>query len=111
VVSALVPWINAEVILLAFAATAGSWTELAALVLVTTAGQMLGKCVLYGVARGTSHRRVGRSDDKVERWRRRLATSRRGSLALVFVSSVVGIPPFYIVTMLAGRAVSVSQAS
>jgi membrane protein YqaA with SNARE-associated domain len=102
VVSALVPWVNAEAILLAFASSARSGLDLVALVLVTTAGQMLGKCVLYFVARRARHRQVRGHDGKVERWRRRLERSPRAALTLVFVSSVVGLPPFYVVTMVAG---------
>lgn len=102
VVSALVPWVNGEAILLAFSASARSWSQLAVLVVVTTAGQMLGKCVLYGAARTAAGRRTHEPDQRTERWRRRLEASPHGALALVFVSSVVGLPPFYLVTMVAG---------
>ena len=102
VVSALVPWVNAEAILLAFAASARSRHGLVALVLVTTAGQMLGKWILYCVSRGASRRQMRGHDARVDRWRRRLERSPRRALALVFVSSAVGVPPFYVVTMVAG---------
>ncbi len=63
---------------------------------------MIGKCALYYGARAAARHRADEPDRRVERWRRRLEASPRGALALVFVSSVVGVPPFYLVTMLAG---------
>jgi membrane protein YqaA with SNARE-associated domain len=102
IVSALVPWVNAEAILLAFTASARSWAQLGLLVLVATAGQMIGKCVLYSAARTAARRQPRRVDGRVERWRHRLESSPRSALMLVFVSSAAGVPPFYVMTMLAG---------
>jgi membrane protein YqaA with SNARE-associated domain len=102
--SALMPWLNGEALLLAFSATARSWSDLASLVVATTAGQMLGKCVLFVLARGASQRFVRGHDDRVERWRRRIGDSSPAALAIVFVSSAVSVPPFYVVTMLAGAS-------
>ena len=101
IVSALVPWVNAEVILLGFAAAADSTTQLVALVGVVTAGQMIGKCLLYFVARRAAG--IPRHADRAaSRWRHRLESLRRAPLTLVFVSSAVGVPPFFLVTVLAG---------
>jgi membrane protein YqaA with SNARE-associated domain len=79
----------------------------AALVLVATTGQMVGKCVVYWAARkGTGHSspRVARS---IERWRARLSSRPVASFGLVFLSSAVGPPPFYVMT-LAGGAIGVN---
>jgi membrane protein YqaA with SNARE-associated domain len=86
IVSALVPWVNGEVILLSLTAVARSpWARLL-LVLSASAGQMAGKCVLYWAGKGVI----------------RFEQSPARMLSLVFVSSAVGIPPFYVITILAG---------
>ena len=51
-VSAIFPWINAELLVLSLPLMASSPTELLALLLVATAGQMLGKCAVYWSGRG-----------------------------------------------------------
>ena len=100
-VSAVVPWVNAEVILLGFAATVGSTSELAVVVVVVTAGQMIGKCLLYEASRRAAAL-PRHADEAASRWQRRLSSVRSAPLTLVFVSSVVGVPPFYLVTLVAG---------
>jgi membrane protein YqaA with SNARE-associated domain len=50
-VSAVVPWVNAEIVLLSFTATASSQAAMAVLVVVATAGQMTGKLALYAAGR------------------------------------------------------------
>ena len=46
-VSAVAPWVNAEIVLLSFTTTASSPAMMAALVIIATAGQMTGKMALY----------------------------------------------------------------
>src|SRR5262245_4215981 len=106
-ISAVIPWVNAEAIVIALPAIAHSPAELAGLVVVVTAGQMAGKCVVYFAGRRGAAR-SGRSESKgarvgsasmaqrLERWQARAAASPTGAIALVAVSSVVGIPPFYV---------------
>jgi membrane protein YqaA with SNARE-associated domain len=102
IVSALVPWINGEVLLLSCAALARSPSDLVILVLAASAGQMAGKCGLYWVGRGTVKLQSGRIRVVVNKWRERFQQSPSKLLMLVFVSSAVGIPPFYVITVLAG---------
>jgi membrane protein YqaA with SNARE-associated domain len=102
VVSALVPWVNCELLLLSLAALARSPNQLVCLVLLTSIGQMAGKCVLYWAGRGTIRFRNSRVSRTAESWRERFSQSSSRPLALVFVSSVFGIPPFYVTTILAG---------
>lgn len=102
IVSALVPWVNGEVLLLSLATLARSPFDLAILVLLASAGQMAGKCGLYWAGRGTVTLRSGRVGSIVNRWKERFERSPTKFLALVFVSSAVGIPPFYVITILAG---------
>lgn len=102
VVSALVPWVNGEVLLLSFTLSADSFHETAALVVAAASGQMLGKCVLYWTARWGVSSHSGRLGEPVTRWMRRLEDSSLNRQWLIFVSSTVGIPPFYVVSILAG---------
>jgi membrane protein YqaA with SNARE-associated domain len=101
--SALVPWVNAEVIVLSLPAVAASGTELVLLLLVATAGQMSGKCVLYWIARrGGARLSEGRVAAAIARWRVRIERRPSSPVALVLLSSAVGIPPFYVITLMAG---------
>jgi membrane protein YqaA with SNARE-associated domain len=100
--SALLPWLNCEVILLGLAALARSPLELGAIVMLTSAGQMAGKCALYWAGRGSLRFQHGRVSRTVAAWNERFERLPSGPVALVFVSSAVGIPPFYVVTVLAG---------
>ena len=50
-VSAIIPWVNAEAIVIALRAIAHSPAQLAGLVVVVTVGQMAGKCVVYFAGR------------------------------------------------------------
>lgn len=102
IVSALVPWVNGEILLLSMAALVHSPGKLFVLVVLASAGQMAGKCVLYWTARGALHSGSSRIAKKVERWRERFEGPLAKRLALVFISSAVGIPPFYIISILAG---------
>ena len=102
ILSAIVPWVNAEVILLSLAALVDSPLALVVLVIVATAGQMVGKCVVYWTGRRSGRLHSPRVADALERWRHRLAKHPSNAVTLVLVSSIVGIPPFYPVTLAAG---------
>jgi len=102
VLSAIVPWVNAEIIVLSLPAVAGSPASLAGLVIVATVGQMAGKCIVYWAARSGGRLPSPRVSAHLERWQARLVSGRSSPLALVLFSSVVGVPPFYVMTLLAG---------
>lgn len=98
--SALIPWLNSEVIMGGMAtASATHWGQWM-LVLVATAGQMTGKCVLYWAGRGVL--RWPGAQQKLEAWNRKWNGRRRSGSAVLFLSAVFGIPPFYPVSVLAG---------
>jgi len=101
VASAVFPWLAVEVVVLALPAVARSPLALAGLVCVVTAGQMTGKGLVYWTGRRSalSSPRVARS---IDRWQARLTRSRAGPVTVVFLSSAVGIPPFFLVTAMAG---------
>jgi membrane protein YqaA with SNARE-associated domain len=102
VASAVFPWINAEVLVLSLPAVAPSRPALILLVLIATAGQMTGKCFLYWAGRKGKGALPGRAGKALMRWTERLEARPSRAVALVLVSSVVGLPPFYVMTLLAG---------
>ncbi len=102
IVSALVPWVNGEVVLLSLTALAHSAWDRGLLVLSASAGQMAGKCILYWAGKGVIPLKSGRMKQSILAWKARFEQSPSKLLSLVFVSSAVGIPPFYVITILAG---------
>jgi membrane protein YqaA with SNARE-associated domain len=102
IVSALLPWVNCEVLLLSMSALARSPLDLVNIVLLTSAGQMAGKCALYWAGRGSLRLPTGRVAKTVAAWRGKFESCPSGPAALVFISSALGIPPFYVITVLAG---------
>ena len=102
VASAVMPWLNAEVIVLSLPAVAPSRTALALLVVIATVGQMTGKCLVYWAGRKGNRVLPGRAGMALEKMKDRLATRPSKAAALVLVSSLVGLPPFFLVTFVAG---------
>ena len=102
VASGLVPVLNTEAYLLAVAALAPRQALPAAVVCVT-AGQMAAKALLYRVGSGAASGRLlrGRAE-ALARLEQRLAGARASAALVVFASAVVGVPPFYLVSVAAG---------
>jgi membrane protein YqaA with SNARE-associated domain len=101
-VSAVFPWVNAEIMALSLPALAGSRLELTALVLVATAGQMAGKVAVYWTGRGAGKVPKKRTAEAIERWRQCFERRPASASGFVFLSSAVGIPPFYVMSLVAG---------
>lgn len=99
VLSAVVPWFNAEVVMLSAVPLAASPLQLGLLVGAVTAGQMTGKATMYWIAR-RSH--PARLQPFLDRWGARLESRPATALGVTFISSTVGFPPFYLVSMAAG---------
>ena len=102
VVSAVIPWVNAELVLLSFTATASSPGAMAALVVVATTGQMTGKLALYAAGRQGSRASSPRIARLLEVWRPRCMANPAHADRLVLVSSTIGFPPFIMTSLLAG---------
>jgi len=102
VVSAVVPWVNAEVMMLSAVPLAGSSMQLAVLVALVTLGQMTGKTIIYWTSRNATRPRAPRLQNAIEGWREHLQRHPRSALGIVLVSSIIGLPPFYIVSIAAG---------
>ena len=103
VVSALLPWVNAELMLLAVAAPLTSIPDLLAVILAVTAGQVSGKSALYWIARRTSSSAPsGRFANAVGCWRKASNKRQRSTQTLMMLSAIFGLPPFYVTTVAAG---------
>lgn len=98
--SGLIPFINIEAYLVAVAALtpAAGWP----VVLITTCGQMMAKYVLYQGGRHGLRPRAGRFKGRLERAEQAFRTHPTGPFAVVAVSAVTGVPPFYGVSVMAG---------
>ena len=102
VVSAVVPWVNAEVVMLSAVPVAGSPWQLGGLVVLVTLGQMTGKTIMYWASRNATRPRAPRVQALIDRWRERLHRHPGSALGVMFVSATLGLPPFYIVAIVAG---------
>ena len=100
--SAVIPWINAEAIAIALPAIAHSPAEIAGLVIVVTIGQMAGKCVVYAAGRRGAGIGAGRFAERLARWQARATRSPWQAIGLVGLSSAAGMPPFYVMSAVAG---------
>jgi membrane protein YqaA with SNARE-associated domain len=102
VVSAVVPWVNAEVVMLSAVPLARSPIQLGVLVALVTLGQMTGKSIMYWISRNATRPRAPHLQNAINRWRDRLQRHPRSALGVMLISSTIGLPPFYLVAMAAG---------
>jgi membrane protein YqaA with SNARE-associated domain len=102
VVSAIVPWVNAEVVMLSAAPLARTQVQLAALVALVTLGQRTGKSIMYWISRKAARPRAPRVQQAIDRWQERFQRHPGSALGVMAISSTVGLPPFYVVAIAAG---------
>lgn len=100
--SAILPWINAELMLLAVEAPLSTPTSLLVAVVAVTLGQVSGKSALYWLARHARLPWSARVDGAIERWRGRHERRPGAAPAMILVSATFGVPPFYFTTLAAG---------
>ena len=98
IVSAVFPWVNAEVLMLSAIPVARSPPVLAAFVVAVSAGQMTGKGVLYWLGRHSG--RIAQRP--LERWRARFEANPRSALTMTFASALIGFPPLFAIAVAAG---------
>ena len=107
-VSAFVPLVSIELALVAAAATGSSGRLLALLVIAAAIGQMVGKSCFFLGGRGvwdwTRRKRSGHSfrNGRLSRLMARAARQRVTAASTVLLSAVSGMPPFAVVSALAG---------
>ena len=103
IVAGLVPFVvPAEILLFGIAAKYTDWRVLAACAVLTAAGQMVAKVTLYYGARGAIARATGKRKAQIDRVHARLDRWKDKPLVLLFISATVGLPPFYVISLLAG---------
>ncbi len=103
VLSGLVPVVNGELYLVAAILVADDPTIALVLAVLVAVGQMIAKIGLYHAALGAT--RLGRTTRlgaKLERAQELAQRWRNKPLTVLFVSAVTGLPPFYLVSLLAG---------
>ena len=103
VLSGLIPVVNGELYLIGVVLlTKQLWPAVLLAVLVAL-GQMIAKFVLYKAAeRATALGKDSKLGRKIEAARSKVEKWQDKPLAITFVSAIAGLPPFYIVTLLAG---------
>ena len=109
IVSAVFPWVNAEVLMLSAIPAARSPPALAAFVVAVSAGQMTGKGVLYWLGRHSMAGRFacfghlrGGWQRALDRWRTRFEANPRSALTMTFASALIGFPPLFAIAIAAG---------
>lgn len=103
VLSGLIPIINGELFLIGVVLLSGKLWPAIVLALLVAVGQMIAKFILYKMAHGATGlgkesrfgKKLAAAKTKVEKWKEK-------PLAITFISALTGLPPFYIVTLLAG---------
>lgn len=101
-VSGFVPIVSAELFLIAVA-VAASWDAMVAVALAATAGQMVAKIITFFAGVGVVRLPLGRFREGIERHRKSVEEKwKSGPDWLIFVSALVGLPPFYVISILAG---------
>ena len=107
-VSAFIPVVSIELALVAAAATGSSGRLLLAQVLAAAAGQMLGKSCFFLGGRGVldwrKRNKASRPprSERLSRLMARAARQRAAAVSTVFLSAFTGLPPFALVSALAG---------
>lgn len=104
-ISGVVPIVNAELYLIGLVFAIGGIPEALLLAVLLAAGQMIGKGVIYHTARSATRfgaRRTPKLAAKLERARVRVERWRSKPLSVTFLSASVGLPPLYLVSLLAG---------
>lgn len=102
-VSGLVPVVNAELFLIGLTSVAVTSTaQLPALVVCAAVGQMTAKVILYYAGMGMLELPRGRYKAKLDDARARIDGWRRRKYLIFAISATVGLPPFYVVSLVAG---------
>jgi membrane protein YqaA with SNARE-associated domain len=95
VVSSLVPFVNAELLLIGLAVASPAAAPLLAVVMA--AGQMMGKSILF---LGGGRLTPASLESRLGRWRLD-GRARRARGPLIGISAFTGLPPFYLVSIAA----------
>ena len=99
----LIPILNTEIFLVGISVWAvRSPEQLPAIVLLAAVGQMTAKVILYYAGLGMFELPRGRMKARIEKARARLDRWQKRPYLVLAISSSVGLPPFYLVSIAAG---------
>lgn len=101
VVSGFIPFVNAEVVV-AGAAVAAPPGYMIPVIVVCSVGQMLAKVALYAGMRWLPERLPAKATERLDRASEKVKNLEQAGLTLVLISAVVGLPPFYLISLAAG---------
>ena len=101
IVSAVVPAVNAELVLLAAAAALPPHYALV-LAAAATLGQMVGKSGMFFGGRGVKFLQRGVMKEKIDEMGERMRRRNGAVGSLLFTSAATGLPPFYVVSVASG---------
>lgn len=100
-VSGIIPLVNAELLVVG-AAVAAPGLGIAVVAAVSTVGQMVSKTLLFAVARWAPAHLPSKARNTLQKACDAVAKRGGAANSLVFTSAVVGLPPFYGVSLAAG---------
>lgn len=100
-VSGLVPFVNSEIYLVAVSSVAAR-PALMPIALLVAAGQMVAKTILFYAGQGVFKINMGKYQSKVEAVQDKFVRWKNKTDALIFMSAALGLPPFYVVSFVAG---------
>lgn len=100
-VSGLVPFVNSEIYLVAISSVVAR-PALVPIALLTSLGQLFAKTILFYAGRGVFRIKMGRYETKVEAVREKFERWKNKTDLLILLSATVGLPPFYVVSFVAG---------
>jgi membrane protein YqaA with SNARE-associated domain len=101
VASGVLPFVNAELSLLALGSVAPR-PLLLVLLVVATLSHMAGKSLTYFAGRSAEHLPIAALQRRVATTRGKLDGRTNLGATLIFVSATTGFPPFYLVTVASG---------
>ena len=102
-VSGLVPFVNSEIYLVAVS-TMVSRQALIPVALLSAAGQMVAKTIIFYAGRGVFSLKMHKLEGRIEAVQRKFKDWETRIDALILFSATVGLPPFYVVSFVAGAA-------
>jgi len=103
IIAGLVPVVNTEVFLVAVVRLAVHGpAQLPGLVIAASTGQMVAKIGLYYAGHGLLELPRGRYREKIEIVRRKIERWQTKPYLIYGISSVTGLPPFYLTVLAAG---------
>jgi membrane protein YqaA with SNARE-associated domain len=100
-VSGLVPFVNSELYLV-FVSPLAARPALMPIALLCAAGQMCAKTILFYAGRGVFKINMGRYQSKIEKVQEKFERWEKKTDLLIVGSAAIGLPPFYVVSFVAG---------